>query len=63
MCGGSGPNFPFDKYLDRIPIATAGVGDPGGNAHAPNERVDLDEYLRGSQHIVRILDKMTGLEG
>jgi acetylornithine deacetylase/succinyl-diaminopimelate desuccinylase-like protein len=54
MVGGSGPNHPFIEYL-HLPIATAGVGYPGNLAHAPNENLRLDLYLKGAQHITRIL--------
>jgi acetylornithine deacetylase/succinyl-diaminopimelate desuccinylase-like protein len=54
MVGGSGPNHAFVHHLN-LPIATAGVGYPGSQAHAPNENVRLDIYLKGAKHIVRIL--------
>jgi acetylornithine deacetylase/succinyl-diaminopimelate desuccinylase-like protein len=54
MIGGSGPNHAFLHYLN-VPIATAGVGYPGSRAHAPNENIRLDLYLKGTRHIVRIL--------
>jgi acetylornithine deacetylase/succinyl-diaminopimelate desuccinylase-like protein len=54
MVGGSGPNYPFIKYL-KLPVATAGVGYPGSQAHAPNENLRLDLYLKGAKHITRIL--------
>ncbi len=54
MVGGSGPNSFFIKYL-RLPIATSGIGYPGTLAHAPNENIRLDLYLKGARHIARIL--------
>ena len=54
MIGGSGPNYPFIHIL-KLPVATAGVGYPGAQAHAPNENLRLDLYLKGAQHIARIL--------
>ncbi len=54
MVGGSGPNHPFIEYL-HLPIASAGVGYPGTLAHAPNENMRLDLYIKGAQHIARIL--------
>jgi acetylornithine deacetylase/succinyl-diaminopimelate desuccinylase-like protein len=54
MVGGSGPNHAFLEHL-KLPIATAGIGYPGSKAHAPNENVRLDLYLKGAKHIVRIL--------
>ncbi len=61
MIGGSGPNHAFLEYL-KIPIATAGVGYPGSQAHAPNENIRLDLYEKGAKHIVRILSEF-GKEG
>ena len=52
--GGSGPNHAFLEYLN-VPIATAGVGSPGNQVHAPNENVRLDLYMKGARHITRIL--------
>ena len=54
MVGGSGPNHPFIHHL-KLPVVTAGVGYPGSQAHAPNENMRLDLYLKGAKHIARIL--------
>ncbi|MEJ2758861.1 MAG: M20/M25/M40 family metallo-hydrolase [Anaerolineales bacterium] len=54
MVGGSGPNHVFLEELD-LPVATAGVGYPGTKAHAPNETVVIEHYLKGAKHITRIL--------
>ncbi len=54
LSGGSGPNHLFAEKL-HFPIVTAGIGYPGSNAHAPNENIRLDLYLKGAQHIARIL--------
>ena len=56
LSGGSGPNHPFVHHL-KLPVATAGVGYPGTNAHAPNENIRLDLYLKGAQHIARIIQE------
>jgi len=36
-------------------VASAGIGYPGSNVHAPNENIRLDLYLIGAKHIARIL--------
>lgn len=54
MVGGSGPNHVFLDVL-QIPIVTAGIGYPGSKAHAPNENIVIDHYLKGAKHISRIL--------
>ncbi len=54
MSGGSGPNHAFIQHL-RLPIVTAGIGHPEGRAHAPNENIRIDLYLKGARHAARIL--------
>jgi acetylornithine deacetylase/succinyl-diaminopimelate desuccinylase-like protein len=54
LSGGSGPSAIFMKTLN-IPIVSAGVGHPGAQAHAPNENMRLDLYLKGARHVARIL--------
>jgi acetylornithine deacetylase/succinyl-diaminopimelate desuccinylase-like protein len=54
MNGGSGPSYPFIHLLN-LPVATAGVGYPGSQAHAPNENMRVDLYLKGAQHMARVL--------
>ena len=55
MTGGSGPNYLFVRELG-MPVATAGVGYPGGQVHAPNENLRLDHFVAGVRHTARILD-------
>ncbi len=57
MIGGSGPNYPFIHEL-KVPVATAGVGYPGSQAHAPNENMRIDLYLKGAKHIARIIEAL-----
>jgi len=54
MTGGSGPNYPFVHDLG-LPVATAGLGYPDTRAHAPNENIRLDLYLKHAKHMVRVL--------
>lgn len=54
MVGGSGPNHPFIEHLN-VPIVTAGPGYPGTLAHAPNENMRIDLYLKHAKHMVRII--------
>jgi acetylornithine deacetylase/succinyl-diaminopimelate desuccinylase-like protein len=60
LSGGSGPNAIFMDTL-KIPIVTAGVGHPGAQAHAPNENMRLDLYLKGAKHISRIIGDFAGV--
>ncbi len=56
MIGGSGPIHPFVDSLG-VPVSNAGVGYPGGQAHAPNEHIRLHDFLLGTRHTVRILSE------
>lgn len=61
MVGGSGPNAIFKKALN-VPIVTSGVGDADSRAHAPNESISLDLYLKGAKHFARIMMAMGEVE-
>ncbi len=54
MVGGSGPSYLF-VHLLKLPVVTAGPGYPGSLAHAPNENLRLDLYLKHAKHMVHIL--------
>jgi acetylornithine deacetylase/succinyl-diaminopimelate desuccinylase-like protein len=54
MVGGSGPNHAFVSTL-QLPVVSAGIGYPGGNAHAPDENIRIDLYLKGAKHMARII--------
>jgi acetylornithine deacetylase/succinyl-diaminopimelate desuccinylase-like protein len=54
MVGGSGPNHAFVHTLG-LPVVTAGLSYPGTNAHAPNENMRIDLFLKHAKHITRIL--------
>ncbi len=56
LIGGSGPSYPFVHDL-HLPVATAGLGHPDTRAHAPNESIRLDLYLKHARHMVRILSE------
>lgn len=56
MTGGSGPNAVVQDAL-KVPIATIGIGYPGGAAHAPNENIRLDLYEKTAKFLVRIIDQ------
>jgi len=58
MTGGSGPNYPFVHDLG-LPVATAGLGYPGTLAHAPNENIRLDLYLKHAKHMVRVIQEFS----
>ncbi len=54
LVGGSGPNHVISEAL-QIPIVTAGAGSPEDQAHAPNENLQIDLYLKAARHVARIL--------
>jgi acetylornithine deacetylase/succinyl-diaminopimelate desuccinylase-like protein len=54
MVGGSGPSYPFVHDL-KVPVVTAGLGYPDTKAHAPNENIRLDLYLKHARHMARII--------
>ena len=54
MIGGSGPNHAFLHELN-VPVATAGCGYPDTRAHAPDENIRIDLYLRHARHVARLL--------
>jgi len=56
LIGGSGPSHPFVHDLG-LPVVTAGAGSPGTLAHAPNENLRLDLYLKHAQHMVRFMSE------
>lgn len=56
MIGGSGPNYPFIHDLG-LPVATAGLGYPGTQAHAPNENIRIDLYVKHAKHVARIISE------
>jgi len=54
MVGGSGPNHSFIQELG-VPVATAGFGNPDTRAHAPDENLRIDLYLKHAKHVARMI--------
>lgn len=61
LVGGSGPAYIFGRTLN-MPIIYAGVNYPGGQFHAPNENIILDNFIKGSKHVARIINGFAGIE-
>ncbi len=59
MTGGSGPSYPFVHDLG-LPVASAGLGYPDSKAHAPNENIRIDLYLKHARHMARIIGEFAG---
>jgi acetylornithine deacetylase/succinyl-diaminopimelate desuccinylase-like protein len=60
MSGGSGPNHPFIHDLG-LPVASAGLGYPEGNVHAPNENIRIDLFEKAVKHSARIIQGFIGM--
>lgn len=54
LVGGSGPNYPFVHDLG-LPVVTMGHGYPDTRAHAPNENIRIDLYLKHAKHAARVM--------
>ncbi|MDD2921256.1 MAG: M20/M25/M40 family metallo-hydrolase [Anaerolineales bacterium] len=54
MVGGSGPSYPFVHELN-LPVVTMGHGYPDTRAHAPNENIRIDLYLKHAKHAARVI--------
>jgi acetylornithine deacetylase/succinyl-diaminopimelate desuccinylase-like protein len=58
LVGGSGPSHPFVHDLG-LPVATAGLGYPDTKAHAPNENIRIDLFLKHARHMARIIKEFS----
>lgn len=56
MSGGSGPLHAFRHYLG-VPIVTVGVGYPEGLSHAPDENIRLQDFILGTRHMARLVER------
>jgi acetylornithine deacetylase/succinyl-diaminopimelate desuccinylase-like protein len=61
LTGGSGPSHPFVHDLG-LPVATGGMGYPDTRAHAPNENIRIDLYLKHARHMARIIREFAALD-
>jgi acetylornithine deacetylase/succinyl-diaminopimelate desuccinylase-like protein len=61
MVGGSGPNHAFIHELS-VPVATAGMGYPDTRAHAPDENIRIDLYLKHARHVARLMERVGATE-
>ncbi len=56
--GGSIPIVPLFEEIFEGPVLLLGFAPPGGNAHAPNEWMDVATYHRGIETIARLYDEI-----
>jgi acetylornithine deacetylase/succinyl-diaminopimelate desuccinylase-like protein len=47
----------FDEVL-HVPVVLMGFGLPDDNLHAPNEKIDLDQFYKGVRTVASFLQKM-----
>ncbi|MDX1614923.1 MAG: hypothetical protein R3300_11485, partial [Candidatus Promineifilaceae bacterium] len=55
LIGGSGPLALFVEDLG-LPVVSCGVGHPDSRAHAPNENLRLNDFVRGIRHTAYLVD-------
>jgi acetylornithine deacetylase/succinyl-diaminopimelate desuccinylase-like protein len=46
-------------HVLKVPIGAAGLGYPGGRAHAPDENFRVDDFVKGARHTARILARFS----
>jgi len=56
--GGSIPIIPLFEEVLKGPVLLLGFAPPGGNAHAPNEWMDVETYHKGIETIARLYDEV-----
>jgi len=56
--GGSIPvSIDFQEAIGA-PLVISGIGEADAAAHSPNERLSVDQYLRGIEAIIRFICKL-----
>jgi acetylornithine deacetylase/succinyl-diaminopimelate desuccinylase-like protein len=59
LVGGSGPLHAFRHYLD-VPVAYLGINYPEARAHSPNENIRLSNFILGTRHMARLVERWAG---
>jgi acetylornithine deacetylase/succinyl-diaminopimelate desuccinylase-like protein len=60
--GGTIPVVPTLATLLKLPCVLMGIGLPDENAHAPNEKLDLDNLHRGTLAAAHYLDELAAVK-
>ncbi|HEY8487595.1 MAG TPA: M20/M25/M40 family metallo-hydrolase [Thermaerobacter sp.] len=60
---GTGPMFLFHRIGLTATVDGVGIGHHGSLVHAPNENVFVEDYYRGIEHVIRILDRFAAAPG
>ncbi len=58
---GTGPMASFTETLG-LPTASSGVEYPDSRAHAPDENIRLEDFIKGIKHIAAILERCSKLK-
>jgi acetylornithine deacetylase/succinyl-diaminopimelate desuccinylase-like protein len=56
---GTQPLYPMMKLLG-VPMASAGIGNPDGRAHAPDENIRIKDFITGTRHVAAIIEALAG---
>jgi len=51
------PLYPMMSVLD-IPMASAGISNPDGRAHAPDENIRIPDFISGTKHVAAIIERL-----
>lgn len=51
------PLYPMMKLLD-IPMVSAGISNPDGRAHAPDENIRIPDFISGTKHVAAIIERL-----
>ena len=52
----------FDRIL-KVPSVLMGIGLHDDNLHAPNEKIDLDNFFNGNEAAVYLMDELGAAVG
>jgi acetylornithine deacetylase/succinyl-diaminopimelate desuccinylase-like protein len=56
--GGSIPIIPTFQQLLKVPVVLMGVGLPDDNLHAPNEKMDLEQFYKGIEAAAYLMEEL-----
>jgi acetylornithine deacetylase/succinyl-diaminopimelate desuccinylase-like protein len=41
-----------------VPMASAGITNPDGRAHAPDENIRISDFILGTRHVAAIIQRL-----
>jgi acetylornithine deacetylase/succinyl-diaminopimelate desuccinylase-like protein len=56
--GGSIPIVPSFEHMLKVPVVLMGIGLPDDNLHAPNEKMDLDQFYKGIEASAYLMEEL-----